>query len=51
MNATFQFGWVNTTTEALNSTLNTFYDGITVSDSLQFIRFYYGHSTDGFFLN
>ncbi|ORY81244.1 hypothetical protein BCR35DRAFT_278952 [Leucosporidium creatinivorum] len=23
------FGWVNTTTEAMNSTINTFYDGIT----------------------
>jgi hypothetical protein len=26
-----QFGWVNTTTEAMNSTLNGFYDGVTVS--------------------
>lgn len=25
-----QFGWVNTTTEAMNSTINTFYTGITV---------------------
>lgn len=34
-----QFGWVNTTTETLNSTMNGFYDEITVSGlSLPFIE-------------
>lgn len=31
--AVVQFGWVNGTTEAINSTLNAFYDGLTVRRS------------------